>query len=86
MGELSVAHQAPSEQAPRVVFEISNFFAENQKPDELKIFDRYYRQENVMTQPGMGIGLSIVKTALDKLNREIEFSITERRAVFKLIV
>lgn len=81
-----MANKASTEYEDRVVFEISNFFAENQRPDELKIFNRYYRQENVMTKPGMGIGLSIVKTALDKLNREIQFSISERRAVFKLIV
>ena len=81
-----MANKASTQSEDRVVFEISNFFAENQRPDELKIFNRYYRQENVMTKPGMGIGLSIVKTALDKLNREIQFSISERRAVFKLIV
>ena len=83
---LSIEQKDPSADKQQLVFEISNFFAENQKPDELKIFDRYYRQENVMTKPGMGIGLSIVKTALDKLNGEIQFSISERRAVFKLIV
>ena len=84
--EPAMANKASTQSEDRVVFEISNFFAENQRPDELKIFNRYYRQENVMTKPGMGIGLSIVKTALDKLNREIQFSISERRAVFKLIV
>ena len=66
--------------------EISNAFALDQRPDEVKIFDRYYRQENVMTKPGMGIGLSIVKTSLEKLNGEIHFSIQGQRAIFKLVL
>ena len=66
--------------------EISNAFALDQRPDELKVFDRYYRQENVMTKPGMGIGLSIVKTSLDKLDGEIHFSIQGQRAIFKLVL
>ena len=68
------------------VFEVSNDFDPTQKPDEGKIFERYYRHENVLSKPGMGIGLSIVKTALDKLNKEIQFSIRENRATFKLII
>ena len=67
-------------------FEISNSFDPTQKPDELQIFERYYRHENVMTNPGMGIGLSIVKTALNKLNKEIQFSISENQATFKLTI
>ena len=67
-------------------FEISNSFDPTQKPDELQIFERYYRHENVMTKPGMGIGLSIVKTALNKLNKEIQFSISENQATFKLTI
>jgi len=67
-------------------FEISNSFDPTQKPDELQIFERYYRHENVMTKPGMGIGLSIVKTALNKLNKEIQFSISESQATFKLTI
>ena len=39
-----------------------------------------------MTKPGMGIGLSIVKTALDKLNKEIQCSISENQATFKLTI
>jgi signal transduction histidine kinase len=66
--------------------EISNAFALEHRPDELRIFDRYYRQENVMTKPGMGIGLSIVKTSLEKLDGEIHFSIEGQRAIFKLVL
>ena len=66
--------------------EISNVFSPDQRPDELRIFDRYYRQENVMSKPGMGIGLSIVKTSLDKLNGDIHFSIQGQRAIFKLVL
>ena len=68
------------------LFEISNSFDPTQKPDEHQIFERYYRHENVMTKPGMGIGLSIVKTALDKLNKEIQCSISENQATFKLTI
>ena len=66
--------------------EISNVFSPDQRPDEMRIFDRYYRQENVMSKPGMGIGLSIVKTSLDKLNGDIHFSIQGQRAIFKLVL
>lgn len=73
-------------QSDLTYFEISNAYGYNQKPDEMRIFDRYYRQENVMTKPGMGIGLSIVKTSLEKLNGCIHFSLSEQRAIFKLVL
>ncbi len=69
-----------------IFIQISNSFEASQKPDGHKIFNRYYRQENVMTKPGMGIGLSIVKTALEKLGGHIQFSMAADRAIFKLVL
>lgn len=69
----------------QVQFEISNLFDPITRPNEFEMFNRYYRQNNVLSKPGMGIGLSVVKQLLKQLEKEITYNITESQVTFKII-
>jgi hypothetical protein len=69
----------------RIQFEISNQFDPITRPNEFEMFNRYYRQKNVLSKPGMGIGLSIVKQLLNQLEKEITYTLTENQITFKII-
>jgi signal transduction histidine kinase len=69
----------------QVQFEISNQFDPITRPNEFEMFNRYYRQNNVLSKPGMGIGLSVVKQLLKQLEKEITYNITESQVTFKII-
>ncbi|MFB9056102.1 PAS domain S-box protein [Mariniflexile ostreae] len=47
------------------------------KKDHSRIFDRYFRAENVTNTQGTGIGLNIVKSHLDQLKGTINFTSNE---------
>ena len=63
-------------------FEISNPVAPDRMPDARHLFDRYYRHENVQDQPGMGIGLSLVKSCAEKMEATISYQQRGVDAVF----
>ncbi len=63
-------------------FEISNPVAPECMPDAQHLFDRYYRHENVQDQPGMGIGLSLVKSCAEKMEATISYQQRGVDAVF----
>ena len=63
-------------------FEISNPVAPDRMPDAQHLFDRYYRHENVQDQPGMGIGLSLVKSCAEKMEATISYQQRGVDAVF----
>lgn len=44
------------------------------KDDQKHIFNRYFRAENALLTQGTGIGLNIVKTHLENLGGQIEFT------------
>ena len=54
-------------------FEISNQVAPEQAPDESRLFERYYRHPGVQGLPGMGIGLSLVASAAQKIGAIVNF-------------
>jgi signal transduction histidine kinase len=54
-------------------FEISNEVAPEQAPDESRLFERYYRHPGVQGLPGMGIGLSLVDSAAQKIGALVSF-------------
>ena len=65
-------------------FEISNPVAPDRMPDPQHLFDRYYRHENVQDQPGMGIGLSLVQSSVEKMKASISYQQRGMNAVFTL--
>lgn len=54
-------------------FEISNEVASGQEPDDSRLFERYYRHPGVQDQPGMGIGLSLVQSAAEKIGASVGY-------------
>ncbi len=63
-------------------FEISNAVAEDQEPDESRLFERYYRHPGVQNQPGMGIGLSLVQSAAQKIGARVLFRKEKKHVIF----
>jgi len=63
-------------------FEISNPVAEDQEPDESRLFERYYRHPSVQNQPGMGIGLSLVQSAAQKIDACVLYRKENQRVIF----
>lgn len=63
-------------------FEISNTVAENQEPDESRLFERYYRHPSVQSQPGMGIGLSLVQSSAQKIGASVLYRKENQRIIF----
>jgi len=63
-------------------FEISNAVAQDQEPDESRLFERYYRHPSVQSQPGMGIGLSLVQSAAQKIGANVLYRKENSRVIF----
>lgn len=59
--------------APATHFQISNQVQPGAEPDETRLFERYYRHAQVQNQPGMGIGLSLVRSAAKKINSTVTY-------------
>ena len=68
------------------VIEVSNTIEIDKSPDPSKLFQAYYRHNNVQEQPGMGLGLSLSMSAAEKINATIEFSQERNLVVFSLKV
>jgi two-component system, sensor histidine kinase LadS len=54
-------------------FQISNFVSDENQPDEARLFERYYRHPNFQNLPGMGIGLSLVHSAAEKIGATVHY-------------
>ena len=76
---VSISTQAD---ANTTCFEISNAVADNQEPDESRLFERYYRHPSVQNQPGMGIGLSLVLSASQKIGAHVLYRKENQRVIF----
>ena len=55
-------------------FEISNAVGVFGAPDDAHIFERYYRNPNSLIIPGMGLGLSLVQAAANKIGASVQFA------------
>jgi signal transduction histidine kinase len=69
-----------------VVVEVSNTVELEKSPDPERIFQAYYRHDNVQDQSGMGLGLSLVLAASEKINATINFAQHQNLVVFSLKV
>ncbi len=54
-------------------FEIKNQVQADAVPDESRLFERYYRHPSAQSQPGMGIGLSLVHSAARKIGASVAY-------------
>jgi two-component system, sensor histidine kinase LadS len=65
-------------------FQISNRVAQGCEPDEARLFERYYRHPGVQSQSGMGIGLSLVHSAAEKMGASVHYQNSDHRVVFEV--
>jgi len=66
--------------------EISNHVDPLSIPEESRLFDRYYRHPQTQNQPGMGLGLSVVKTTAQKISAQVAYRQGEGQVFFTLLV
>ncbi|MBU3093489.1 HAMP domain-containing histidine kinase [Clostridium sp. CF011] len=63
----------------KVTFEISNICTGIDEKDVLHMFDRFYMADKVRTGNGVGLGLSIVKSLMEKMNGVVISKLEENR-------
>ncbi len=67
-------------------FNITNTVDINNIPDPDQLFKRYYRHDNFISKPGMGIGLNIVQVASNLIGGQISWCLDDDLISFKLKV
>jgi signal transduction histidine kinase len=77
--KIAIGHETPG----MTCFSISNRVAKESLPDENRLFERYYRHPNFQNHPGMGIGLSLVHSAAEKMGATVSYLHTEQEVVFE---
>jgi signal transduction histidine kinase len=65
-------------------FRISNKVADENHPDESRLFERYYRHPSFQNSPGMGIGLSLVNSAAQKMGATVRYQKIDQDVVFEV--
>jgi len=75
---------APSSTPTVTRFEISNRVAADSEPDEARLFERYYRHPNFQNHSGMGIGLSLVHSAAEKMGATVSYKHGNGLVVFEV--
>ncbi|WP_322991619.1 ATP-binding protein [Limnohabitans sp.] len=65
-------------------FRISNRVAAENHPDEARLFERYYRHPSFQNSPGMGIGLSLVSSAAQKMGAQVKYQKIDQEVVFEV--
>jgi len=79
---LSQVPSAPNMTGAAVVLTVSNRVAAENLPDPGQLFTRYYRHPNVMGISGMGIGLSLVKSAVKRMGGDVDVHIHDQIVTF----
>lgn len=72
------------ESATMTCFQISNPVAQGSLPDENRLFERYYRHPNFQNHPGMGIGLSLVHSAAEKMGASVHYQKIDHNVIFEV--
>lgn len=72
------------EAGPLTCFQIRNRVAHESLPDENRLFERYYRHPNFQNHPGMGIGLSLVHSAAEKMGATVRYQKVDQDVVFEV--
>jgi signal transduction histidine kinase len=67
-----------------ICFRISNPVAAESHPDEARLFERYYRHPSFQNSPGMGIGLSLVNSAAQKMGAQVRYQKIDQEVVFEV--
>jgi signal transduction histidine kinase len=65
-------------------FQITNRVADDNHPDEKRLFERYYRHPSFQNSPGMGIGLSLVNSAAQKMGAQVLYQKIDQDVVFEV--
>jgi signal transduction histidine kinase len=78
--KITIGHETPD----MTCFSISNRVAKESLPDENRLFERYYRHPNFQDHPGMGIGLSLVHSAAEKMGATVSYLHTDQEVVFEV--
>ena len=65
-------------------FRISNCVAAENHPDEARLFERYYRHPSFQNSPGIGIGLSLVSSAAQKMGAQVQYQKIDQEVVFEV--
>lgn len=65
----------------KVIFKISNICKSINKEDVLHIFDRFYMADRVRKGQGAGLGLSIVKSLMEKMDGSIKAKLIENKLI-----
>jgi signal transduction histidine kinase len=78
--KITISHETPGITS----FSISNRVANESLPDENRLFERYYRHPNFQNHPGMGIGLSLVHSAAEKMDATVSYLHTDQEVVFEV--
>ena len=81
---LSNEPKSPTRADASVVLRVSNEVTAENLPDQNQLFTRYYRHPNVMGISGMGIGLSLVKSAVERMGGEVGVEILDQQVTFSV--
>jgi signal transduction histidine kinase len=73
---------ANSEYSPLFILRVSNTIGENEAPDPVSLFNRYYRGEYAHDKSGTGLGLYLVKSLCKILGGSIRFDHKDQRVSF----
>ena len=78
--KITIKNEAPS----MTSFRISNRVAHERLPDENRLFERYYRHPSFQNSPGMGIGLSLVNSAAQKMGALVRYQQIDQYVIFEV--
>ena len=78
--KINIANEAPA----ITRFRISNRVALERLPDENRLFERYYRHPEFQNSPGMGIGLSLVHSASQKMGATVRYEQIDQDVIFEV--
>jgi two-component system, sensor histidine kinase LadS len=78
--KITIKNEAPSVTRLR----ISNRVAHERLPDENRLFERYYRHPSFQNSPGMGIGLSLVNSAAQKMGATVRYQQIDQYVIFEV--